>query len=980
MQQAKVRLSEGYGALRAGKLALAMHCFVETLASGPGLSRVTLSNIRQAQRHQQRLAAAGRTDRFLILPPAGTPADANVPVRTLEAATGQITWHDQAFHLQGQSPGPGGGMAGSAWIDFAARHPASHVHDTAATVESVLLGCCYRLLWRTQVFIAPGPDPAIALDNYLGQWAAPSVLAQIAMTMGPELPALIEQLGSTTNRLGAQEGQDWPQPYTRLGAVHQQLQGIADEPFLSALFSLSMERQPEPHERQHYLERLQQQPSERATIVRAVCQSQECQQRMRDRQAVSPHVPRVYALPQIGDLGPLDVNLPGHAHPVVSVLIPVYGKVEYTLACLQSIANNPPQAPFEVIVVDDASPDGSAQVLQRIQNLRLIRNRVNLGFLRSCNHGASSAKGEYLLFLNNDTQVQAGWLDELLATFTAFPGCGLAGSKLLYPDGTLQEAGGIIWQDGSAWNYGHGQDPALPHFNYAREVDYVSGAAIMVPTALFSQLGGFDEIYAPAYCEDADLALKIRDLGLSVIYQPLSQVVHFEGVTSGTDTRQGVKANQVRNSHTLHQRWQSRLAKHRPNGQAPSEEKDRAHTARVLVIEHCTPTPNQDAGSVTVYNLLLLLREMQFQVTFIPEDNFLYLPEYTPALQRMGIEVLYAPYVTSVEQHLKEEGARYDLAFLFRPGVVERHVQALRQHSPQAKVLYHTVDLHYLRMSREAQLQADSTKQQAAQVMQQREFAAIRAADASIVHSTVEFDILRPQLPQAALHVFPLILEVQSNAAPLSKRRDIVFVGGYQHTPNVDAVHYFVAEVMPLLRKQLPGVCFYAVGSKPPPDIQALAAEDVIITGFVEALTPLLDNMRVSVAPLRYGAGIKGKIGTAMAVGLPVVGTALAAEGMSLTHGDNILIADEVQAFADAVTKVYQDPDVWHTLSQNGLAFADQAWGSDAAWSILNTILQSLGMHPVRRATPLRLYSSNPGPSVESLSRQLPDPTGTVCY
>ena len=648
-------------------------------------------------------------------------------------------------------------------------------------------------------------------------------------------------------------------------------------------------------------------------------------------------------------------------NPLVSVIIPIYGKVDYTLRCLASVAAHPPFVEFEVIVVDDCSPDDSLDALnQKVKGIRVLRNERNQGFIRSCNIGAKAAKGQYLYFLNNDTEVTEGWADSLLRTFSDFPGTGLAGSKLVYPDGRLQEAGGIIWQDGSAWNFGRYQDPQLPVYNYAREVDYCSGASIMVPKSLFEELGGFDERYLPAYCEDSDLALKIRDKRHRVIYQPLSTVIHYEGITSGTDTTQGAKAYQVENSKKLFERWKQLLQFHQAPGNDVDNAKDRRATRRVLVLDHCTPTPNQDAGSVTVFNLLLLLREMDFQVTFIPEDNFLYVPEYTTALQRNGIEVLYAPFFISVEQHLKEQGARYELAFMFRPGVIERHLNAIKKHCPKSKVLYHTVDLHFLRMAREAELQKDKAKERLAQEMQQRELAAIQAADASIVHSTAELELLRPMLPEAKLHVFPLIMDVKGTTKRFSERRDIVFVGGYQHTPNVDAVQHFVKGIMPLLREQLPGVRFYAVGSKPPEEIKALACEDIIITGFVEDLNPLLDKMRVSVAPLRYGAGIKGKIGIAMAAGLPVVATPMAAEGMSLTDGENILVADGTDAFVNAVVRIYRDEALWRSISRNGLAFADNAWGAVAAWGILATILADMGIQVKRSALPLSLYSELP--------------------
>ena len=757
------------------------------------------------------------------------------------------------------------------------------------------------------------------------------------------------------------------------GTARTLLQGTPNE-FLALLYRVTLSREPQPHERSHYTGLLEA-GSSRQHITEIVLRSDEFRGRAQNAQITTASsqgtgqvliAPRKDALldtsasaaPSEVVALPLPV-LPRSAKPLVSVIVPVYGKLEFTLQCLRSIAAQPPKVAFEVIVVDDCSPDDTATVLYSVQGLRLVSNPRNIGFIGSCNHGAREATGEYLCFLNNDTEVHPGWLDELVRTFAIFPHTGLAGSKLIYPDGTLQEAGGILWQDGSAWNFGRGQSPDLPGFNYAREVDYCSGASIMVPTSLFTELGGFDEHYMPAYCEDSDLALKIRSRGYRVIYQPMSVVVHHEGITSGTDTGHGTKAYQVTNGAKLFERWKHRLATHQPNGVNPDNAKDRRMKHRVLVLEHCTPTPDQDAGSVSVFNMLLLLREMDFQVTFIAEDNFLYMPDYTVMLQRAGIEVLYAPYIRSVAQHLQEAGGRYDLVYLFRPVVVERNIDTVRSLCPQAKVLFYTHDIHHIRMEREAKLTANAEKALEAGKMKAREFKAIKAVDATIVVSTAEMDILQPQLPGQHLQILPLLLDIPGTERPWEARHGIVFVGGYQHVPNVDAVQYFVNEVMPLLRQRLPGVRFHAVGSKPPEAITALAAPDVVIEGFVEDLKPLLDSMRLSVAPLRYGAGVKGKVGTALANGLPSVVTPIAAEGMSIVDGEQVLIAETPREIVDAVVRLYGDSTLWAHLSKQGIEFADRAWGPTAAFQTFGGIVASLGFSIPSPPFPLSMYSAN---------------------
>ncbi len=634
--------------------------------------------------------------------------------------------------------------------------------------------------------------------------------------------------------------------------------------------------------------------------------------------------------------------LPTTDAPVVSVIIPVYGQMDYTHRCLQSIRHYPSHTSYEIIVVDDCSPDDTPEMLSQMTGVRVVTNEQNMGFNRSCNAGAHAARGRYLFFLNNDTTVTPGWLDELVHTFEAHPEAGLVGSKLVYPDGTLQEAGCIVWQDGSAWNYGRHGDPNHPEFSYLREVDYCSGAAIMVPRDLFQDLGGFDMYFAPAYCEDSDLAFRIRAVGRTVLYQPCSTVVHYEGISSGTDVTQGVKAYQVENMKKFYHRWQDVIAAHRPGGVDPQLEKERSVARRVLVLDHCTPTPDRDAGSVFTIQLMKLFQMLGFKVTFIPEDNYLQMDKYTADLQRIGIECLYAPYTKSLQQHLKASGELYDIVVIFRVTAATRDLPVVRQYCPQAKVIFHPADLHFVREMRQAELEKSEKLASQAQKTKQQELQVVRSVDRVMVHSSYEKKVLSEYIDADQVVVLPWVVDARGSEAPVEERRDMIFIGGYGHPPNVDAVTYFVHHIFPLIKPRIPDVKFYIVGSNPPQELEALAGPDIIVKGYVEVLEPLLDQMRLAVVPLRFGAGIKGKIGTSLSVGLPCVATSVAAEGMSLKPGHELLVADESETFADLVVKLYEDDALWHHLSENGLDHVRQHYSLQAGAETISSMLASL--------------------------------------
>lgn len=643
--------------------------------------------------------------------------------------------------------------------------------------------------------------------------------------------------------------------------------------------------------------------------------------------------------------------------PRVTVILPVYNGLHFSLGALASIAANPSRTPVEIIVIDNVSNDRTFEVMSDLPGIRYVRNEVNVGYLRSNNKAATLARGEFLFLLNNDTMVCPGWLDEAVQTFEENEGVGLIGSKLIYPDGDLQEAGGILWSDGSAWNYGHRGDPSASHLNYARQIDYASAAAVLVPRRLWNELDGFDEMYVPSYCEDSDLALRIRDRGYGVLYAPTSTVIHFEGMTQGRDTSSGVKAYEVTNTEKLKRRWAAYLATLQPNGQNLQIAKDRGVQRRVLFLDNCTPMPDEDAGSITVMNLMLLLKAQGFLVTFVPQDNYLYLGGYTRDMQRRGIEVLYGPYVTDLTEHLREFGSRYDLVVMYRPDSHTRHIDAVRTYAPQAKTIYHTCDLHFVRMQRQAELTGDVQLHHEAKKMKVREFNAMQTSDAVILHSVEEQRMLQPQLPDAPLKVFSWAIPVEGSSVPFEERRDLVFVGGYNHLPNVDAVEFFVGKVLPLVVKKLPDVVFHIIGSRPPESFKKLNGPNVKVHGFVPDILPLLEGARVSVAPLRYGAGVKGKIATAMSVGLPNVVSTIGAEGMNLNDGVDVLVADSPADMAEAVVRLYTDPVLWRRLSAASVDYAERSFGPTAALKVMDGILADIGFKEAAVRPSLSLIS-----------------------
>jgi GT2 family glycosyltransferase/glycosyltransferase involved in cell wall biosynthesis len=630
--------------------------------------------------------------------------------------------------------------------------------------------------------------------------------------------------------------------------------------------------------------------------------------------------------------------LPTSSTPKVSVIVPVYGKLAYTLACLRSIAQHGAQAPFEVIVVDDASPDDSASTLTRVEGLRLVRNERNLGFIGSSNAGAAAARGEFLFFLNNDTQVTPGWLDALLRCFAERADCGIAGSRLVYPDGRLQEAGGLVFADGSCWNTGRFEPRDNPAYGYRRETDYVSGAALMIPAALFRRIGGFDARYAPAYYEDTDLAFAVRHAGLCVYYEPASTVIHCEGISSGTDLASGIKQHQVVNQATFAQKWSAALTDQPGVGTPLPRAIHRRRRGQVLVVDAMTPDATRDSGSLRLCTILRLLGEQGWQVRFLPDDGRASAAEQA-TLGALGVEVMPRPWVRDLPGWLREHGRELHAVMLCRHTVAGQYAELVRRHAPQARLLFDTVDLHFLREQRAAELTGNASMARQAQASQRSELGLIAASDVSFVVSPHEQALLAQMLPAARVELLSNIHEIHGCRQPRAARRDLVFIGGFGHPPNADAVRWLAGEILPRLRAAMPSIRVHVLGDLPDSARRELNTPGLELHGRVAELAPWLDGCLASLAPLRFGAGVKGKINMAMSYGLPVVGTPVAVEGMQLNDGEDVLVASDADGFVEAVRRLHHDEALWNRLSTNGLANVRRHFSIEAAAATLHRVL-----------------------------------------
>lgn len=604
--------------------------------------------------------------------------------------------------------------------------------------------------------------------------------------------------------------------------------------------------------------------------------------------------------------------------PLISIIVPLHNAAAATYQALESIQACTHEISYEVILVDDGSTDATPRLLRQIDHAHIHTHLENRGFGEACNEGARVARGTYLCFLNSDTVTTPGWLDALLQVARKDPKCGAVGGKLLYPSGRLQEAGSIIWDDGTTSAYGRNDDPFAPEYSYVREVDYCSAACLLVRRDLFMQIGGFDSRYAPAYYEDADLCLQLNQAGYSVKLAPQAIVFHAEHASTN---RTAAIELQMRNRERFVARWAETLLTRGARIRGSEVVwRERRRSTRVLVIDDAVPVAQFGRGLPRTHALLLALVEAGYVITYLPVQDPSPHEPTTTTLQGCGIEVLYD--VADPEAAIQERANVYDAAIISRPHHAPL-IKAIRAANPSAAIIYDAEAVFALRDIRKAEADGTPFGAQAVEMRIRSELAPIGAADLILAVTEAERRLFRRYHPQIPVAVWGHVAPIRCQMGEVEERTDLLFVGYLGSPPNDDAAYMLISDILPLVRER--GDCHLTiVGIDASERVSAAAAATgnaVTLTGYIDDLAPVFNTSRVFVAPHRWAAGIPLKVVEAMSFGVPCVVSSLLAEQLEVTDGTEVLVAAAPEEFAEKIGQLLRDDDLWRRIQRGACAF-----------------------------------------------------------
>ncbi len=681
------------------------------------------------------------------------------------------------------------------------------------------------------------------------------------------------------------------------------------------------------------------------------------------RADLSARLDQFLATTQFLDLSPVSA-------PAVSVVIVLYNQAELTFGCLTALAQSTERR-LEVILVDNASSDRTGALLSRIRGAKIIKNATNAHFLAGANQGAEAAQAAYLLFLNNDAFVDPTAVARALAILDADPSIGAVGAKIILPDSGLQEAGTILWNDGSALGYGRGHDPNSPPYQFQRVVDYCSGAFLMMRQVDFKRLSGFDPIYAPAYYEETDLCLRLQALGLSILYDPCIEIRHME--FGSATTRAEALSLQTRNRQIFLDRHRVALSKRAPPGTNPLFARDPRTRPRLLVIDDRVPFDDLGAGMPRAALLLRTLIAMDVAVTFFPRTNprgdwaeirrafppslevmldqrderidetARRLADHLPKpIRRLG-GMVYRLGQALVRQlgraadidvlagdqrlldFLTERRGFYQTIIVSRPHNMEAICHLLTRQPDLLGPTRLIYDAEALFAPREAMRHALAGRPWSTARLEDelaRELNLTRPAQGVLAVNNQDADRFR-RTGHTHVRVLGHGLDVNPGPTGFDHRHGFLFVGSLEadQSPNSDSLRWFQSEIAPLFDRYMDlDWQLDIIGRHPPHRPREITDKRLNLRGAIDDLVPVYDGARVFVAPTRFAAGVPHKIHEAAAHGVPVVATSILAEQLGWSHEVELLVADSADDFARCAARLYRDADLWQRLRASALA------------------------------------------------------------
>jgi GT2 family glycosyltransferase/glycosyltransferase involved in cell wall biosynthesis len=617
--------------------------------------------------------------------------------------------------------------------------------------------------------------------------------------------------------------------------------------------------------------------------------------------------------------------------PRATVVVIGLRDAPFLLPCLESIAANSGSVPFEVLIVlNDPTERVAASVEREVVGARVSSFRANLGFAAAANFAAGMAAGQYIVLLNDDCLVTQGWLEALIETEQRRPRCGLVTGTFLHPDESLQEAGSVLWSDGSTSAVGDGCRPG--YMGFERRLDYASGGCLMIRKDVWDLCQGLDGSYYPAYFEDVDLCLRAAELGWECWYQPRSVVVHARSASTNIQLR-GFLWGQAH--RTFLRRW-SRVLPQREHKGAIEQAvwKAMGQPLRVLVIDDQVPDPSMGSGLGRMYDMLARLDdEPDIHVSFFPrmQGDGPAIPFPIP-----GVRV-----ISDLEVHLSDEGVDYEVVVVSRPHNVQVFREILTRRLPAAQVIYDAEALYHRRIEMQADLADGDQKADLlarADAMREVETSILEWADQAVCISEPEAVAAR-RLAVTPVHVVgPRLERVRPTTAPFRDRADIGFVAGWAAgagSPNCDGLLWFAGEVMPKVRARLPGCRVLVTGFNPPEDVRWLAGSAVEFVGAIRDLASFYNRIRLAISPTRFGAGIKLKTVEAVQFGVPVVCTLEAAAGLPDYFRTGVWVARTADEFAEATVGLLRDQRTWDRQRRMCLdhdSYSEASSGGVALW------------------------------------------------